>query len=87
MSNPIPEKPQNSFRVTLDLTSAKPRLDQVLIEALRKQTSNLALKNLSRSDFKELFKKKKIRIKGQPALPSSSIAQGTTYVDIIGFGD
>ena len=87
MTQNLPEQPKNSFRVTLQLTSAKPRLDQVLMEELRKQSKNLALKNISRTEFKELFKKKKIRIKGQSAVPSSSLAQGTTYVDILGFGD
>jgi 23S rRNA-/tRNA-specific pseudouridylate synthase len=82
-----PVKPKNSFRVTLQLTSPRPRLDQVLMEELRKQSRNLLLKNISRTDFKELFKNKKIRIKGQPATPSSSLAAGTTYVDIIGFND
>ena len=82
-----PEKPQNCFRVTLTVLSKKPRLDQVLIEELRKQNLHLALKNISRTDFKELFKKKRIRIKGQPAVPSSSLAAGTTFVDIHGFED
>lgn len=80
-----PEKPKNSFRVTLVLTSPAQRLDQPLLEGLRKQSRNLALKNISRTEFKELFKKKRIRIKGQPAVPSSSLARGTTYVDILGF--
>ena len=80
-----PEKPENCFRVTLNLPYSRPRLDQVLLEELRKQSQNLLLKNISRTEFKELFKKKKIRIKGQSAVPSSSIAKGTTYVDIFGF--
>jgi hypothetical protein len=80
-----PVQPSHSFRVTLQLNAKKPRIDQVLIEELRKQNENLLLKNISRADFKELFKKKKIRIKGQPATPSSSLAQGTTFVDILGF--
>ena len=80
-----PERPKNSFRLTISLTSSKPRMDQVVLEELRKQNRNLALKNVSRIGFKELFKKKKIRIKGQRAIPSSSLACGITYVDIIGF--
>lgn len=80
-----PDQPQNSFRLTLNLTSARPRIDQVLLEELRKQNLNLELKNLSRSALKELFKKRKIQIKGQSAIPSSALAQGTTYVDILGF--
>lgn len=82
-----PQKPTNSFRLTLVLTSPRPRIDQVLREELKKQKKNLALANMSRLGFKELFKKKRIRIKGQPAVPSSSLAKGTTYVDIIGFGE
>lgn len=79
------EQPKNSFRVTVTLSSPRPRIDQVLLEVLRKQNQNLALRNISRSDFKELFKKKRIRIKGQPAIPSSALAQGMTHVDILGF--
>lgn len=81
------EQPKNAFRITLTLSSSRPRIDQVLLEELRKQSRNLALKNISRTEFKELFKKKRIRIKGQPAVPSSSLAQGITHVDIIGFED
>jgi hypothetical protein len=84
MSNP---NSRPSFRVTLVLTRRHPRLDQVLMEELRKQSRNLALKTISRSTFKALFKKKHIRIKGQPATPSSALAPGTTYVDIIGYED
>jgi hypothetical protein len=80
-----PTKPANSYRLTLNLTSPRSRIDQVLREELKKQKDNLALANMSRLGFKELFKKKRIRIKGQPAVPSSSLAKGTTYVDIIGF--
>lgn len=84
---PESEKPRNAFRVTLVLTSPKPRIDQVLLEELRKQSASLELKNISRTTFKELFKKKRIRIKGQPAVPSSALAAGTTYVDILGYGE
>lgn len=80
------EQPKNAFRVTLTLSSPRSRIDQVLLEELRKQSRNLALKNISRTEFKELFKKKRIRIKGQPAVPSSALAQGITHVDILGFG-
>jgi hypothetical protein len=82
-----PEKPKKAFRLTLNLTSPKPRLDQVILEELRKQNRSLALRNISRIAFKELFKKRKVRIKGQPAVPSSSLARGITYVDILGYGD
>jgi hypothetical protein len=84
---PTNEKPKGAFRLVLNLAASKPRLDQVLMEELRKQGESLELKNISRSTFKELFKKRRIRIKGQPALPSSSLAKGTTYVDILGFGN
>jgi hypothetical protein len=80
------EKPLNSFRVTLILSSPKPRLDQVLLEKLREQDESMALKIISRTEFKELFRKGKIRIKKQIARPSSALAQGTTEVDILGFG-
>jgi hypothetical protein len=83
----IPDKPKNSFRVTLVLSSPRRRIDQVLIEELRKQNRNLLLKNISRTEFKEIFKKKRVRIKGQAAQPSSALAQGTTFVDILGFED
>lgn len=81
-----PEQPKKSFRVTLNLTSRQPRLDTVLLEALRSQKENHQLRNISRSEFKELFTKKRVLIKGQPARPSSSLAAGTTFVDILGFG-
>lgn len=77
--------PLNSFRVTLDLLQSKPRLDQVLLEALRKQNRNAQLRGISRTEFKTLFKNKKIQIKGQAATPSSSLASGTTHIDILGF--
>jgi len=53
------------------------------MEALRSQDENSSLKALSRAAFKKLFKEKKILIKGQPAKPSSELAAGTTYVDIL----
>jgi hypothetical protein len=56
-----------------------------LMRALREQKDNLKLRVLSRTEFKQLFKEKRILIKGQAATPSSSLAAGTTYVDIIGF--
>jgi RNA-binding protein YlmH len=85
--NNTPEKPNKAFRVTLELTNPERRLDSVLLNALRKQNLHLELRNLSRASLKELFKKKKIRIKGQIALPSSSLAKGTTYVDVLGYED
>lgn len=83
--NHIPPKPPQSFRVEITLLSSRPRLDQVLLEHLRKQTQSHALKNITRSEFKDLFKNKRIQIKGQPALASSSLAAGTTHIDLLGF--
>ena len=80
----MPEQPKNSFRVILELTS-KHRIDSVLLEHLRNQTRNHILKSISRAAYKELFKKKRIRLKGQSAVPSSTLAKGTTVVDILGF--
>ena len=82
----IPEQPKNSFRIILELVS-KQRIDGVLLEQLRNQTRNEKLKCISRSSFKELFKEKRIRLKGQSAGPSSTLAKGTTVVDILGFED
>ena len=82
-----PAQPAGSFRITLNLVARAPRLDQVLLEELRKQTRNLTLKTISRTQFKALFNEKRIRIKGQRATPSSAIAQGTTVVDILGFDE
>ncbi len=81
----VPKQPQNSFRVTLTLSLKSPRLDSVLMEALRAQNKNLDLKNISRAAFKDLFKNKRILIKDQPARPASALSAGTTYVDILGF--
>jgi hypothetical protein len=87
MTSSPPESPipANAFRVTLEVRTRKPRLDQVLLEALRAQKTNMDLHIVSRAKFKELFKEKRIRIKGQAALPSSAIAAGITHVDILGF--
>lgn len=82
---PANEPPENSFRITLTVLNAKPRIDQVLLEELRKQSRNTLLKRISRTEFKELFKKKRIQIKGQAATPSSALAAGTTEVDILGY--
>lgn len=81
----LPHQPPNSYRVTLVLAWPRPRLDQALLEALRSQNQIMALRNISRTEFKELFKNKRIQIKGQSARPSSALAKGTTYVDILGF--
>lgn len=81
----VPPRPPKSFRVVLELNKAEKRLDTVLIAALKKQNENLNLREISRTKFKELFSTGKIQIKGQRATPSSQIARGTTYVDILGY--
>lgn len=81
----IPEKPANSFRITLNLEEAEERMDNVLLNALREQNENEALKAMSRTGLKNLFAEKRILIKGQRAKSNSSLAKGITYVDILGF--
>jgi hypothetical protein len=82
----VPPVPPNSFRVVLEQSIPGGRLDSALMEALRNQSENPDLKALSRGKFKELFAEKRIQIKGQPAKASSTLARGTTYVDLLGFG-
>lgn len=79
----IPEQPANSFRIALNLDFPESRMDNVLLNALREQDENLTLKHISRGALKELFNQKKIMIKGQRAKSNSSLAKGTTYVDIL----
>lgn len=79
----IPEQPANSFRIILNLDFPESRMDNVLLNALREQDENLTLKHISRGALKELFNEKKIMIKGQRAKSNSSLAKGTTYVDIL----
>ena len=81
----IPVQPAHSFRIILELNSAGSRLDSQLLKVLREQKENLDLKNISRTVYKELFQTGKILIKGQRAKPSSTLAQGITYVDILGY--
>jgi hypothetical protein len=85
MSDHIPPQPAHSFRITLELTRAEKRLDAVLLQAIKAQNENLDLREISRTQFKELFNSGKIQIKGQNARPSSAVAKGITYVDILGF--
>jgi len=82
----VPPVPANSFRVTLNQSFKGGRLDSALMEVLRNQKEHLTLKNITRSQFKALFDEKRIQIKGQPAKPSSTLAAGVTYVDLLGFG-
>lgn len=81
----IPEKPANSFRITLNLDQPEERMDNVLLNALREQNENEKLKAISRTALKDLFAEKRIMIKGQRAKSNSSLAKGITYVDILGF--
>ncbi len=83
MTYKIPEQPQNSFRVTLELETKAERLDHVLMEALKAQTENEELSQVSKLHLKRLFTDKKILIKGQSAKAKSSVNTGTTYVDVL----
>lgn len=83
MNNPIPKQPPKSFRIILELNRAESRMDNVLLAALREQEDDLNMKNISRSQLKEFFNNGQIQIKGQIARPSSGLAKGTTYVDIL----
>ena len=85
MQDNIPPKPKNSFRVTLELFRPEKRLDAVLLAALKSQNENLNLREISRTEFKALFNNGRIQIKGQNARPSSALAKGITYVDILGY--
>lgn len=85
MQDHIPVRPAGSFRVVLELNSSGSRLDSVLLRTLREQKENLDLQNISRTVYKDLFQSGKIMIKGQRARPSSTLAKGTTYVDILGY--
>lgn len=85
MQEHIPPQPPNSYRIVLTMNRSGERIDAVLLRALREQSENLNLKNISRVPFKNLFQEGKILIKGQRAKTSSTLAHGTTYVDILGF--
>jgi hypothetical protein len=83
MQDHIPVQPKNSFRVVLEVFKAEKRLDNILLQFLREQDENIDLKNISRTEFKDLFKDGKVMIKGQKARTSSAVAKGVTYVDIL----
>jgi hypothetical protein len=85
MSEFVPPRPPKSARIVLELNKPEKRLDAVLLAAIKAQNENLTLREVSRAQFKELFRSGKILIKGQRATPSSSLAKGTTYVDILGY--
>ena len=83
MNYTIPTPPEKSFRITLELDARADRLDSVLLDALKKQSDNLALQEISKAQFKKLFTDKKVLIKGQNAKAKSPINSGTTYIDIL----
>ena len=81
----VEDEPSIAELIAINLTHAEPRMDNVLLNALREQNENEALKAMSRTLLKDLFAEKKIMIKGQRAKSSSALATGTTYVDILGY--
>jgi ribosomal 50S subunit-recycling heat shock protein len=81
----IPPRPAKSFRIILELNRAEKRLDTALLAAIRLVDDNLTLREITRTEFKELFNSGRVLIKGQRAKPSSAVAKGTTYVDLLGF--
>lgn len=83
MTIKTPEQPANSFRITLKLEASEPRLDKVLMEALKAQEENETLSSISKAALKKLFLEKKVLIKGQTAKATSAINSGTTFVDIL----
>lgn len=85
MQDFIPPRVPKAFRIILDLNRSEKRLDVVLLAAIKAQNEDLNLREISRTKYKELFTSGKIQIKGQRATPSSAIAKGITYVDIIGY--
>ncbi|WP_347357917.1 hypothetical protein [Bdellovibrio sp.] len=85
MQDFIPPQPPKSFRIVLELFKSAKRLDGVLLTAIKNQNEDLNLREISRTQYKELFKSGKILIKGQRATPSSSVSKGITYVDILGY--
>ncbi|OIQ20988.1 MAG: hypothetical protein BM556_01355 [Bacteriovorax sp. MedPE-SWde] len=83
MTYKIPEQPENSFRITIELETAESRLDTVLLDALNKQTENESMQQMSKTKLKKLFVEKQILIKGQSAKAKSPLNSGTTFVDIL----
>lgn len=83
MTYKIPQQPENSFRVTLNLENKVERLDHTLLSALLDQDENQDLKQISKAHLKKLFQEKKILIKGQNAKAKSPINSGITYIDIL----
>ena len=83
MTYKIPQQPENSFRVTLELKSSQERLDVPLMDALKNQVENEELSLISKAHLKRLFTEKRVLIKGQNAKPKSPVNSGTTYIDIL----
>ena len=82
MENNIPVLPKNAVRVTIELNWPESRLDNVLLEKIRTD-DNLNVKGISRGALKKMFSDGKVQIKGQNAKPSSALAKGTTYIDLL----
>jgi hypothetical protein len=83
MTIKTPEVPENSFRVIIEVQEREPRLDTLLLEALKAQSENDDLKTISKIQLKKLFTEKKVLIKGQSAKAKSAISAGKTFVDIL----
>lgn len=83
MTNHVPKQPPKSFRIVLELTRSESRMDTVLLNALKNQKEDLNMRNITRGKLKEYFVNGQVQIKGQIARPSSGLATGTTYVDIL----
>lgn len=83
MTDFVPAKPPQSFRVILNLNTRASRLDNLLLAALKEQKEDLNFRIITRQALKNLFLEGRVQIKGQIARPSSGVAKGTTYVDIL----
>lgn len=81
MEHNIPNVPNNATRIVIELTWPESRLDNVLLEKIRNE-EDAKLRSISRGTLKKMFHEGKVQIKGQNAKPSSSLAKGTTYVDL-----
>jgi hypothetical protein len=85
MKDQVPPQPPKSFRITLEVHARLSRMDNKLLASLKEQTENPQLQAISRAALKKLFTDGRIQIKGQRARPSSALAKGITYVDILGY--
>lgn len=83
MNDHIPPQPPQSFRLVLELNSRASRMDNTLLAALKEQKEDLNLRVITRQGLKKLFSDGRVQIKGQRARPSSGLAKGLTYVDIL----